>query len=164
MKIRIPIPPRELSQNNLPEKAHFESATTIRVTDLNYGNHLGNDAVLALAHEFRIRFFKSLNQDELSFFGNGIIMNDSAIQYRGQGFWGEQIKAKLWFIPTSMARFDLYYLLQQNRADNNTSDVAFVKTGQVFYDYQKQKISKPENKQQEAYFDFLNQIGVNSLL
>ena len=41
----------------VPSKYHFETKLKIRVSDLNYGGHLGNDSVLSLAHESRVRFF-----------------------------------------------------------------------------------------------------------
>lgn len=158
MKIKIPIPPLELASHDLALVPHFKTATTLRVNDLNYGNHMGNDTVLALAHEFRIRFFAEYKQSELAFFGKGIIMSDSAIQYKSQGFWGDEVAASLWYIPTGAARFDLYY-----RLSSRERDMAFVKTGQVFYDYEKQKVSMPEGIQCEAYEKFLDQLGVKSL-
>jgi acyl-CoA thioesterase FadM len=35
----------------------FRTRLRVRVDDVNYGGHLGNDAVLTLCHEARIRFF-----------------------------------------------------------------------------------------------------------
>ncbi|RMF54479.1 MAG: thioesterase, partial [Calditrichaeota bacterium] len=35
----------------LPEKFHFTTELSIRISDVNYANHLGNDAVLSLIHE-----------------------------------------------------------------------------------------------------------------
>ena len=41
----------------LPEKFIFSTEIPLRISDINYGGHLGNDAVLSIAHEARIRFF-----------------------------------------------------------------------------------------------------------
>ena len=49
----------------LPDRFHFRTSLTVRVTDLNYGRHLGNDAVLGLLHEARVRFLRSLGYAEL---------------------------------------------------------------------------------------------------
>jgi hypothetical protein len=38
----------------LPAGFPFRTTLTVRVTDLNYGNHLGNDALLGLLHEARV--------------------------------------------------------------------------------------------------------------
>ena len=34
----------------------FSIEMTVRITDLNYGGHLGNDTMLSLIHESRIAF------------------------------------------------------------------------------------------------------------
>ena len=57
----------------IPNFFHFETSLIIRVSDLNYGGHLGNDSFLSLAHESRIQFFKSLDMTERDFFGASLI-------------------------------------------------------------------------------------------
>ena len=118
---------------------------------MNYGNHLGNDTVLSLAHELRVRFLHSYEQSELSFFGHGIIMSDSAIQYRGQGFWGQEVQGELWFEASGMTRFDLYYRLFENTGQG-PRDIAYVKTGQVLFDYENQKIAT-RSKQYQSFVE-----------
>ncbi len=44
----------------LPEKFHFQTEIAVRVSDLNYGNHVGNDSVLTLMQEARTLFYRSL--------------------------------------------------------------------------------------------------------
>jgi len=68
----------------LPGKFIFKTEITIRVSDLNYGGHLGNDSVLSICHEARLRFLKHLGYSELDVEGSGIIMSDAAIQYKGE--------------------------------------------------------------------------------
>ena len=41
----------------MPDKWAFSTEVEVRVTDLNYGNHLANQQFLAYAQEARIRFF-----------------------------------------------------------------------------------------------------------
>ena len=158
------MPPTELREANLSSAPHFETSTTLRVGDLNYGNHMGNDTILALAHEFRVRLLAKYDCNELDLFGKGIIMSDSAIQYRAQGFWGQEIYGELWFIPTGTTRFDLYYRLKSKMDNGEFFDVALVKTGQVFFDYKSQKVSTPEGEGLKAYQEFLRDHGVEALL
>lgn len=40
----------------LPENILFRTRLTVQIGDINYGNHLANDAVLRLCHEARIRW------------------------------------------------------------------------------------------------------------
>ena len=49
----------------VPENIHFKTKITLRVSDMNYGGHLGNDAVLSLAHEARVQFLKQFGYSEM---------------------------------------------------------------------------------------------------
>lgn len=44
----------------LPEKFHFTTEIVVRVSDLNYGNHVGNDRILTLMQEARTLFYRSM--------------------------------------------------------------------------------------------------------
>jgi len=44
------------SRIDLPDSFPFGIDIPVRITDINYGGHLGNDAVLGLVHEARIAF------------------------------------------------------------------------------------------------------------
>ena len=63
----------------IPTKFHFKTKLKIRVSDLNYGGHLGNDSVLCLALVSWVWFFFQLNVTERNFFNVGLLMADSAI-------------------------------------------------------------------------------------
>ena len=39
----------------LPDNFNFSTELEIRITDINYGGHLGNNSVLGLIHEARLR-------------------------------------------------------------------------------------------------------------
>ena len=121
----------------LPEKFHFKTNLIIRVSDLNYGGHLGNDAVLSMAHESRVRFFLKLGVTERNFFGVGLIMSDSAIMYKSQGFLNDNILAHVSVTEFRSHGFKLFYLLK-NR--DSHVDLAYIQTGMVCFDYSKNKI------------------------
>jgi acyl-CoA thioester hydrolase len=42
----------------IPEQFIFETQLKVRIGDINYGGHMGNDAVLTLAHQARIEFLE----------------------------------------------------------------------------------------------------------
>ena len=75
-------------QLQLPETFSFQTEIPVRITDINYGNHLGNDAILSMMHEARVQFLQSLGYTELDVEGAGMIMADTAIIYKGEGFYG----------------------------------------------------------------------------
>lgn len=80
---------------NLPERFEFSTHLRIRVSDINYGGHLGNDAVLALIHEARLRYLKQWGFTETNIEGAGLIMTDSAIIYKTEAFHGEIVKVEV---------------------------------------------------------------------
>jgi len=53
----------------LPEKFSFETIIPIRITDLNYGNHVGNDTILSILHEARVQYLRHYDLEELDFAG-----------------------------------------------------------------------------------------------
>jgi len=126
----------------LPEKFIFKTEIPIRISDINYGGHLGNDAVLSIAHEARLRFLKQHNFTELDAGGAGIIMVDAAIQYKAEGFYGDIIKVEIAVADITEVGCDLVYRCTNK---NTGTVIAIVKTGIVFYDYDKKKVvSVPE--------------------
>ncbi len=79
----------------LPDKFHFHTEIPVRITDLNYGNHLANDALLSILHETRIQFLGHLGYTEVNIEGYGIIMGDAAIIYKSQSYYGDILKIAL---------------------------------------------------------------------
>jgi acyl-CoA thioesterase FadM len=120
----------------LPTEFTFRTTLTVRVTDLNYGNHLGNDALLGLIHEARVRFLAALGYSELDVEGVGILMADCAIIYKAQGQLGDALTVAVAVGEFGRVGCDLFYLL--TRADG--TELARAKTGIVFFDYQEQAI------------------------
>ena len=126
-----------------PDKFLYETTLQVRISDVNYGGHLGNDSIQSMLHEARYRFFNVLGyKDELSIEGNGIIQADVAIMYLAEAFHGDQIKISIGVRDIGRKSFDLVYVLSNV---NNEKTIARAKTGLVMYDYKKGKaIGIPE--------------------
>ena len=56
----------------LPDSFQFTTEITIRITDLNYGGHVGNDTVLSIIHEARMQFLRHYGHTEMNFGGIGL--------------------------------------------------------------------------------------------
>ena len=121
----------------LPEKFIFKTEIPIRINDINYGGHLGNDAVLSIAHEARLRFLKQHNFTELNAGGAGIIMVDAAVQYKAEGFYGDIIIVEIAVTEITGVGCDFVYRCTNK---NTGTVIAIVKTGIVFYDYDRKKV------------------------
>ncbi|MGI8600308.1 MAG: thioesterase family protein [Chitinophagaceae bacterium] len=123
----------------LPEQFNFFTTTPVRITDINYGNHLGNDAVLSFIHEARVQFLKSFNLEELKFEGIGLIMSDAAIEFKNEAFYGDVLKVYVTASEPSRIGFSLFYKLvvQTKEGEKN---IAYAKTGMICYDYNLKKV------------------------
>jgi len=123
-------------QINFPNQNVFSTEIKIRITDLNYGGHLGNDSMLSILHETRVRFLKHFGYSEMNVAGVGIIMADAAIQFKTAAFYGERLKIEIAVGDFSRVSFDIYY-----RILSGTREVALAKTGIVFYNYETKKVA-----------------------
>jgi acyl-CoA thioester hydrolase len=123
----------------VPEEFIFSTSIPVRITDLNYGGHVGNDTVLSIMHEARVQFLKSHGYQELDFAGVGLIMSDVSIDFKSELFYGDTVEAHLAIGDLTGVAFDLYYKLEKSK-NGQTVPVAFAKTGMVCYDYQRKKI------------------------
>ena len=126
----------------IPKEFIFKTEIPIRISDINYGGHLGNDAVLSIAHEARLRFLKQYNFTELNVGGAGIIMVDAAVQYKSEGLHGDIVLVEIAVTDITGVGCDFVYRCTNK---NTGTVIAIVKTGIVFYDYNRKKIvSVPE--------------------
>ena len=123
----------------LPKKFVFKTQIALRISDINYGGHLGHDSVLSLTHEARVRFFKEHGFTELDVFGPGIIISDVAIQYKSEGFYGHMVVVEIAVCDYVKYGCDLVYKLSNSETGE---DIAYVKTGIVFMHYEKREVAQ----------------------
>jgi acyl-CoA thioester hydrolase len=124
---------------NLPSTFTFSTMIPIRITDINYGNHVGNDAVLSILHEARMQFLNNLGYTEMQFAGVGMIMSDVGIEFKAEAFYGDVMKVYVTASEFSKVGFNLYYKLVKN---NKETIVATAKTGMICFDYTTRKVAK----------------------
>lgn len=123
-------------QIELPETFLFSTEMTVRVSDLNYGNHLGNDAVLALIHEARRRYLGSLGIEEISAEGIGFLIAEAQVVYRAQAFYGDRLRIEVAAGDFGSRGCSFYYRV---RHAARAGDVAHARTGVVCFDFRAQK-------------------------
>jgi len=129
---------------DLPDRFPFSTEIRIRITDLNYGGHVGNDSSLALVHEARQLFLLSHGYGELQIEGIGLIMADAAIEFKKELNHGDIIRISVAAGGFDKLGFDLYYLLELVSGEQ-TVVAGKAKTGMMGFDYaQKKKVAIPE--------------------
>ncbi|MBX0291577.1 thioesterase family protein [Hymenobacter sp. HSC-4F20] len=116
----------------LPETYLLTTEIPVRITDLNYGAHLGNDALLSILHEARVQFLRHLGHAEFDpATGLGHIMADVAIEYKGEGFYGDVLHIQMAATDLSKYGFDLVYWVK----NQDGREIARAKTGMLGFNY-----------------------------
>ena len=121
---------------DLPDRFHFTTEIPIRVTDINYGGHLGNDAVLAIAQEARMRLLQSHGWKEKDVAGTGIIMTDAVVVYRSEGFYGDVLTIEVAVADVQHLGCDFLFRITNRESGK---EIARVKTGVAFFDYTRRR-------------------------
>jgi acyl-CoA thioesterase FadM len=134
---------------DLPATFPFSIQIPVRIQDVNYGGHVGNDSILSIMHEARIVFLKSLGYVELDHVANkGLIMADAAIAYKGEGFHGDIFEVAIAAGEFSSFGFEFFYRITAKRNDQVIS-IAEGKTGMIWFDYHLRKVARlPEEMKQ----------------
>jgi acyl-CoA thioester hydrolase len=128
---------------DLPEKFEFSTEILVRISDINYGGHLGHDSVLSLTHEARVRLLGKYGFTEMDIDGSGLIISDVVIVYKSEAFYGEILKIEIAICDFSKYGCDFVYKITEKETGR---EVARAKTGIVFFDYKERRVaSVPEN-------------------
>lgn len=120
-----------------PKKISTEIKIPVRITDINYGNHMGNDSLVSVLHEARMQWLNLGGFSELNIHGSGLIMVDLAIEYKAESFYGDVLTIAITVDEISRAGFDLYYQL----TNQQSKLIAKAKTGMLSYNYEKKAVT-----------------------
>ncbi len=133
---------------DMPDRFIFSVEMPVRITDINYGQHLGHDALMSILHEARVNMLQSKGLSEIDIGGCGLIMADTGIVYRAEVLYGTTLKVELAVENMSKSRFDVYYRVTDAK-DGRT--VADAKTGMVCFDYEKKRPARMPEVFREAF-------------
>lgn len=112
----------------------------VRIGDVNYGNHVGNDAILSIIHEARMQMLCHHGYSEMNAGGNSMIMADVMIAYKAEAFYGDILSVKIYAEEISVNTFSLLYYITATR-NEQTVVIAHAKTGMVCFDYSTRRIA-----------------------
>jgi acyl-CoA thioester hydrolase len=132
-RIKIELPAKSVASFNIP----------VRITDINYGNHVGNNSIVEIIHESRVQFLQQHQFTELDAGGTGLILNELLVEFKNESFYGDTLNVKIFVGDVSKKSFEIYYQLIALRKENIV--IAHAKTGMVCYNYSERKVeSIPE--------------------
>lgn len=128
---------------NLDGELLYRCDMQVRVSDLNYGNHLSNDKILSYFHEIRVLWLASHHLSEKDVGGCGLIMTGASVKYLQQAFLHQSLDLSMAVKDIGKARFTLMYELKEA---NSNQVIAFGETLMGCFDYVRQKPSKAPQK------------------
>lgn len=123
----------------LPKKCIATFKIPVRITDINYGNHVGNDSLVAIIHEARMQFLNQHGYTELDVAGTSLIMNELFIEFKSEAFYKDILEVKIFTGEIFKVGFEFYYSLSTIR-DKATLLIANAKTGMVCFNYEEKKL------------------------
>lgn len=113
----------------------FTYALTVRISDLNYGGHVGNSKVLDYFQEARAAYLADLGDyRELDIGGPGIILPEAHLFYRAEMFNADHLQIGVRVSTIKKSSFRLEYRIERDgmlTAEGYTALIAF--------DYQQRK-------------------------
>jgi acyl-CoA thioester hydrolase len=127
----------------------------IRVGDINYGGHMGNDKALLVFHDARLKFLESLTFSEKNIGGPGIIMRDAHVSFRKEVYLHDVLTVDIGIENVSASAFEMIYTVKRINSGQQSveEEVVFTgSTGLVAFDYGlRRPVRLPE--------EFLGKIG-----
>jgi acyl-CoA thioester hydrolase len=141
-------------QIDVPEKVIYKTELPVRVSDINYGGHVGNDSILTLMQEARVLFYRSIGiNSEVSIEGNiGQIITDATVLYKAESFLGDVLIIHIGVADFNKYGFEMYYQLFNQQTGK---EVARGRTGILCFDYAKRKVASVP----PAFLERLNQLA-----
>jgi acyl-CoA thioesterase FadM len=128
----------------------FSTTLAVRVTDVNYGGHLGNDAVAGLIQQSRIEVLRELGAREMDLGDGrtGLIQSDLAVVFKGEGFLGDDLRIDLEFTEVKGSSFRNCYRIVRDDAT-----IVIAEAGFVAFDYDARKTAPLPDAFREAIMD-----------
>jgi acyl-CoA thioesterase FadM len=116
---------------------YYSTHLTVRVTDINAANHLGNDSMISMISEARARFLYEFGIEETQEDGTGIIVTDLATTYRAEAHARDQLLFEVGVMDFNRYGGDITFRISRP-ADGVL--VAMAKSGFVFFNYKRGQV------------------------
>lgn len=133
----------------------FVMPYTVRISDINYGGHVSNAAVLSFFQDGRIGYLQKVGSfSEMDIGGCGIILPEANVQYKAEMFLGEELQIGVRIEELRRSSFIMSY-----RIERQGEVTAEGSTGLVAFDYEQRKLRRLPDafRQAVAAFEELSQ-------
>ena len=113
---------------------------TVRVSDLNYGNHVGHQNFFSYFQEARIAYLAQFGYSEMDIEGHGMIVGEANCKYKQELFLNDRIR-----IACSIDEMKSKMFVMQYRITKDGATCAEGFTKNLCYDYQTKSVVRLPN-------------------
>lgn len=143
--------------SNSPDKNEafpFSTLIPVRITDINYGKHLGNMATVGIFHQARVLFLAEYGFDELDIDGLGVLLTNSSYTFKMEVKFNTKLIVNVGIADNySKLTFEVLYKAVDQKTGKEVS------SGQekyVLFDYSKSKTARMPQR----FLDFCEKVKV----
>lgn len=119
----------------------FSIPLTVRVNDLNYGNHVGHQTFFSYFQESRVAYLQQFGYSELSIGDFGILMAGAVCKYKRALFLNDAIRVACRVSELRSKKFTMAYTIERDNlvcAEGSTVNLC--------YDHKANKVARlPES-------------------
>ncbi|WP_194715081.1 thioesterase family protein [Noviherbaspirillum soli] len=119
------------------DQYYYATQLTVRVTDINGANHLGNDSMISMISEARARFLFDFGLEGTLDQDVGTIVTDLATTYRNEAHARDQLLFEVGVMDFNTYGGDITFRITRPR---DQALVAMAKSGFVFFNYKTRKV------------------------
>lgn len=123
----------------LPPRFTFKTTIPIRITDVNYGGHVGNDSMLSILHEARLQYLSSLGYSEMDVDGAALIMAHVMIDFKKEIFYGDAVNIYVQAGNFTRTGFEIFYKITTQSMGQEILTLTAC-TGMVCFDYTTRRV------------------------
>lgn len=113
----------------------YSTQLTVRVTDINGANHLGNDSMISMISEARARFLYDYGVEETT--DDKVIVTDLATTYLAEAHARDELRFEVGVMDFNRYGGDIIFRVSRP-ADETL--IAMAKSGFVFFDYRTKRV------------------------
>lgn len=119
-------------------KANFTIDIPVRISDVNYGCHLGHAELIKITHQARLKFFKEYSLKENDLNGSGIIIKTLHVEYKGESFFDDMLHVSIFINRVERASCEFLYHITKN----DDKPVATVLETALFMNYNTRRLTR----------------------
>jgi acyl-CoA thioesterase FadM len=119
------------------DQYYFSTHLTVRVTDVNAANHLGNDSMISMISEARARFLFQFGIEEGQDDHTGTIVTDLVTTYKHEAHARDQLLFEVGVMDFNKYGGDITFRITR---PSDGALVAMAKSGFVFFNYDRRRV------------------------